>query len=265
MFSILSIVFVACNNSYFSEHDITNLSTIESKLERTFEFEPLTAVESTYNTFFIDSSYLLNPLDVPWAEHFSFSIIQADNMNDNELQRKINMSIIEAMTHWIEETYYSEGTVYLIPSIHNNPMIHLQSERFLSFSNHFDLLNPNRGDSVIDVITIDMSTGERVMLNDLVDVCIEFAERLSIMGVLPRWMEILDADNLLEELQLASLYNDELGNWGSDIMIRTSFHIEENRLIINRHSQGRLTIDELCNQVIINLCDIVDYLLVEEW
>jgi hypothetical protein len=110
-----------------------------------------------------------------------------------------------------------------------------------------------------------MSTGERVMLNDLVDVCIEFAEILSIVGVLPRWMETPDAEELLDELQLASLYNNELGNRGSDIMIRTSFHLEENHLIINRHSQGGLPINELYNQVRIDLCDIVEYLLVEKW
>ena len=227
----------------------------------------------SYTTFFINSTYLLSTEDFQWADQFYFDIIQVKDMDDTELQEKINANILEAMTHWLD-IFEPSFAIGFYPSARIT--IHMQSERFLSFHRDFGLIG-RRADSLIDVITINMLTGERVMLNDLVEVNTAFAEKiLETRGSPTMWgfPEIMEnPEFLLERLHFASMDNVEIYEHVDEggvmlrtggLMFKTSFYVMENRLIITFHQAGGLFICEIPH-VVFYLDDIEEFLKVEKW
>jgi hypothetical protein len=223
-----------------------------------------------YTVRLVNSSSLLNPDEGSWYNDISFNIAQVDGMKDKALQDKINRNILEATTHWIEDAEsYHPDRVSLLPSDENCPDIYLQSDSYISMSNHFDLYNPNRFDAIIDVVTIDMKTGERVKLTDLFKVNIAFAKKiLALKKDVYKFSLVTEPDILLNLLQEASLNNLELDKGLSTrvgvMMFRTSFHLRTNELHINFHREGALFLEEL-SQIILSLNDLEDFLLVDKW
>ena len=271
MLSLSIMLYTACDHPYIPAQNTINLEETELISVSAYEFKPVeedtqessqpTAAfeeitETTllsYAILYIDSSDLLTLNDVPWADDFSFSIIQVEGMEDTTLQKQINENIQYAMTHWIEESFYIEGVVILEQDY--KPTVYLQSDRFLSFSNDLFYSFSRRTDRVYDVITIDMRTGEKIMLNDLVNINTLFVERIIEMdklGILPT-----DAGELLKTLSPVSLNIDEA-------MFITSFYLKGNQLIITPHRDGGLLLEELYH-IAIDLNEISEFLLVEKW
>jgi hypothetical protein len=224
-----------------------------------------------YTVNLVNVSSLLNPAEVSWVNHLSFNIIQVEGMKNEALQEKINKNILEATTHWIEDAEsYNADTAPLIPSDENCPDIYLQSTSYLSFSNYFGIYNPRRYDAIIDVVTIDMKTGEKVKLTDLFNVNISFAGKIITLlnDIWYRTERITNPDDLLTLLEKASLNNLELDKGMSTrvsaVVSRISFHLREGELRISFHHQGALLLEDF-NDIIINVDDLEDFLLVDKW
>jgi len=231
-----------------------------------------TDIDFSYSVLFAERTYLLrHPQEVwetwegdltaedlaGWMENFSFITVQVSGMDDKNLQNAINESIIKAMTEWVNDL-----TGFVVP-LGIYPVIHFQSDRFLSFSHEFAVFSLERGDNVINVITIDMRSGERVELRDLVDVDIDFAKKLLALNDahLQETRAAQSSEGLLSQILEASHGNsDSLG----EIMFRASFHLEESRLNFTFHGQGGLLMCELPGMTVY-LDDIADFLLTEAW
>lgn len=227
----------------------------------------------TYNVSFVHSTDLLSIEDTPWANEFFLYILQVADMHDKDLQDKVNESIIEAMTGWIiPGTLWSNDGISPLdgePLYNHTFTIELQTDRFLSFSNSYDVVHPRRADNLIDVITIDMQTGERIMLDDLVHINVELANKIVEDTTLFTWQVISNPEELLERLQEATqtnkqIYTEKQPFGFSSLMFRTSFHLQKNRLIISFHSDGGLYLYEIA-QIIIPLDCISEFLKVSEW
>jgi len=230
----------------------------------------------SYDIFFISSKDILNKESFYWAEEFVFDIIQVENLRNDDLEKKINKSIIEAMTHWIK------GQV-----IECEPMlleVFLQNDRYLSFGSLLNL-EGSRADSMVDFITIDMETGQRIVLNDLVEVSEELAYRIfnwPDIEVLTEWRRGKNHYEFLEEIEMASLTQDEVYKHTetgrryrqvSDIeetleplLFRTSFFLEENQVVLVFQQDGGVSNSALeFPYIVIHLDDIEDFLKVEKW
>jgi len=220
--------------------------------------------EASYDMLLVSSEYLLDLEKLPWAEERPFKIVQVANVADKGLEQKINESIIEATTHWVGG--WLANALMSRSAVIGPPKVIFHSDRYLSFANTFHGPFSVRADTFADFITIDMETGQRVMLNDLVIVNEELA------AVLYSWPEVAERllwvrhinitthYELLSELNTASLKREE--EYGG----RTSFFLRTNQLIIVFHAHGGdASWPESLPHFVINLEDIQDFLKVEPW
>jgi len=118
-----------------------------------------------YEIFFKNTSEME---DLPWADNFSFDVIQIQDMYEEilPLESTVNANIKKAMTAWINQIALNAAEV--------NVTITCHSPRYLSFYNFFRY---KKGEFK-DCITIDMLTGQRVFLNDLAEINEEFVSFL---------------------------------------------------------------------------------------
>ena len=84
----------------------------------------------------------------------------------SSIQDTINDNLKEAMTSWVRGRVTGAEDVRLTVTCH--------SERYLSAYNEFVYIS-RRTDRFNDYVTIDMSSGQRVFLKDLVEINEEFA------------------------------------------------------------------------------------------
>lgn len=111
-----------------------------------------------------------------YDEDFEFDYIQVNNMRDKDLEDKINNLLVENAYGWIE--YYRTGNMwekklFLTSYEPKPPEIMYQSGKYLSVRYPFSLVEPIQGvfcPMYYNCITIDMRTGERVVLKDLLKI-----------------------------------------------------------------------------------------------
>lgn len=212
------------------------------------------------------------PENVYWSNEFSFPVIQLRNMQDTVVTEITNENIEKAMTSWISGKVVKPSSVDL--------SIYCHSEKYLSFVNSFKYAS-RRVDYIKDYITIDMKTGKRVMLNDLVEVNEAFVEHIqedNIAKASEYSVETLDTDeeklweylkemepsDLLKKLEECSLTQEQVIEAGyapidetiGPLVFRNSFFLQNNTLVI-----------VLDGDLYITLCldDITDFLKVEKW
>lgn len=224
--------------------------------------------EYSYSISLVDTSEFS---DLPWRDEFSFQVVQVRDMQEDKLplENIINQNIKEAMTSWIRGKVLTPNTVNLKITCHVG--------KYLSFGNSF-IYQSVREDFINDYVTIDMMTGQRVQLDDLLEVNEDFVEFLQenpdiikTLDDLEPWRWVADlseysSSELLEELNKCSYTQEELIQNGyapieeslGPLLFRNSFFLQDGMLVISlwRGGEGLIPLD---------VDDIKDYLKVEGW
>jgi len=210
----------------------------------------------------------------PYKVYFIL-IYVSDMENEKKLEKrdKINETLIYAATSWFtvdEKMQYSEK---------NLPDILCHTDRYLSLKNKYGFKG-GRWSYVEDFITVDLQTGERVMLNDLVEINDVFVDLLRNGDIIIAggFMGVDDPDhgtenlrkifrektfdevlNILEQCSCNNLYYAT--NYSEEYAGDISY--------FNRHNfyvrPGKLVISYMMDEIIINLDDIEDFLKVPKW
>lgn len=227
--------------------------------------------EYPYSISLVDTSWFG---DLPWRDKLSFNVIRIREMPEDKLPLEdvINQNIKNAMTSWVR------GKV-INPTLDSVRLeITCHSGRYLSFKNSFVYVSAHE-DFINDYVTIDMMTGQRVLLNDLVKINEDFTKFLlenpNIIkepSDLEPWQSVpnLNKDyslsELLEELSKCSFTQEELIENGDDpieessvpLIGRTSFFLRDGMLVISlwRGGEGLISLD---------VEDIKDFLKVDQW
>lgn len=229
-----------------------------------------TKSEYPYSISLVDTSEFR---DLPWWDKLSFNVIQIRDMPKDKLslENVMNENIKRAMTSWIRGKVINPAldSVQLEITCHSN--------RYLSFKNSF-IYEGNHRDFIDNYVTIDMTTGQRVYLNDLLKVNKDFVKFLmENPGIIKMpddqelWkggVEVSDysASELLEELNKCS-YTDEQWiqngyypieeSFGAFIR-RNSFFLRDGMLVISLPKGGERFMS-------LDVGDIKDFLKVDEW
>lgn len=207
-----------------------------------------------------------------WSNEFSFPVIQLRNMPDEAVTEIANKNIQKAMTSWISGKIVEPSTVDL--------SIYCHSEKYLSFVNSFKYVS-RRTDYINDYITIDMKTGKRVMLNDLIDVNEAFVKHIQEDNIvkaseysvetldtveerLQEYLKEMEPSDLLKKLEECSLTQEQIIEAGyapidetiGPLLFRSSFFLQNNTLVIILDGEVYVTIP---------LDNITDFLKVEKW
>lgn len=256
----------ASNNGEHEEMLAMAYDSISNNLHSTNEEEHKTM----YDIFFIRSEDLLSIGELYWAKDLSFNIIQVKNMNDEELEEQINENIVAASFHWVDG-WLANALMNRTAQI-GASTVFLHNDRYLSFANTFHGRFSFEADTSAKFITIDMQTGQRVMLNDLVRVDEELAYKLyscpevqtELYWLRPR--SVTTYYELLDQLHIASLTQEEVYEQTGLLLFRPSFYLRENQIVIVFNVPGgRASWPESLPHFIINLDDIQEFFLVEPW
>jgi len=188
----------------------------------------------------------LNVEDFKQLSHYRIEVPYVDGMNDLELQAKVNDTLQYAVLSLIRDE--APVTTSRLP---NAIAFSYHSPYYLSISSFL----PNRDGrfffewGIYDFITIDMQTGERIFLNDLIDVNEEFIR-------------------LLREGRIAQTEPTEISN--NEVMWKWLLDMSEEeieRLALRNFflSPGKLELRLGRMEMYIHLEDIRDFLKVEPW
>ena len=206
---------------------------------------------------------------LPWnADDFAFNIIRVKDMINLDFQNMVNDNIEMAMTSWVGGRVEHSDRVNLSITCH--------SSRYLSFINSY-IYESQRVDVINDFITMDMQTGQRVFLNDLIEINEEFARYLQVnqykikeppepMWQTPPDLFLFSTSELLEELYKCS-YTEE--QWIEDgycslddsigsLIFKNSFFVREGQLVITIEKGGE-------KYITLDIADIDRFLKVEPW
>ena len=224
----------------------------------------------------IDSTNWRYDIELPGDFNIWFPSVAM--FNNEELAEKINKSIIEASTSWASERVLSlnglEGWY---------PIIYFHSDRYLSYECTY-YYTPHGGNDGFDHdVTIDVQTGKRVMLDDLIDVNDAFIDLLHkgsivygisvyensyaenagyisehVKSTTSDKVRKMSRDELVEFLMGCSIDISEYSQ-DSDLgrfIYNYSFHVESGRLFIEK--KRKLLI-------LLYLDDIEEFLKVPKW
>jgi hypothetical protein len=221
-----------------------------------------------YTISFFDS-WLIN--DLPWSGDLPFKIIRLENMLESSIQEVANKSIKDSMTSWISGKAVNASAVYLD--------IYCHSPQYLSFLNSLEYTGHNF-DYINDYITIDMKTGKRVQLDDLIEINEEFVDYIQNNSIIQKsinperfggtpeylweYLNKFTRNELLEELYICSKTQEQVIQEGyytiaesiGSIIFRNSFYLQNNKLIIVLDGDKHITFF---------LDDIINFLKVEKW
>lgn len=207
-----------------------------------------------------------------WSNDILYKVIEPRHYSEDwTLEEKAFESIDRAMTSWISGLVLDATDAHL--------EIYCHSANYLSFVNSLEF-SYRRIDYIHDYITIDMKTGERVMLDDIIRIDEEFVEFIQNNDVLQKTisdirygadLETLNdytSEELLDELKACSKTQQEIIEEGycsiedsiGPLLKRNSFFLRENQLVI---VIGYAPSDE--HHFVYNLEDISDFLKVEKW
>lgn len=221
-----------------------------------------------------EGGYAISFRDIPmrhdklkWKNNISYRKVELSCMSDTSLEGVINESIEEAMTSWIGGKVFNATEAHL--------EIYCHSSRYLSFVNLL-LYEGRRQVYIPDYITIDLKTGKRVMLDDLMRIDEEFVRyiqkndlsKTAINDFVGGVWEILKnytVDELLAELKECSMTQQQVTEEEDcpveesieSLVNRNSFYLRNNQLVIvisYAGSERHFTFD---------IDDISDFLKVE--
>jgi len=262
-----------------------------------------------HNRYYAVHRHYVVPAEFEYLSEFEMRVAFVEGMADLNLQQKINDTLQYSMLSWINEPIAppprSERSGIEFPYV-NNVVLHKLSNRYISISSSFDFYTYHHredadnnlyvaghlGMTLYDFVTIDMQTGERVFLNDLIDVNDDFIHKLQT-GQIARvtnielafddesawnWLSWSTFERLQELLDECSMTQQEINVlcsrdgeslWGfasniptdiSALIWRGNFYIApgELRLWFGGLSQTGLGLT-------IDLDDIRDFLKVEAW
>lgn len=178
--------------------------------------------------------------NLKWKNNISYRIVELRHMSDSSLEDAINKSIEEAMTSWISG--------FVLNADSANLEIYCHSSRYLSFLSSL-LYKSKRLDYIHDYITIDLTTGKRVMLDDLIEINEEFVKYIQKNKIVKQsrseiryggdseelWETLNEytTDELLDELKKCSKTQQQLIEEGGSLRDwRNSFYLKENQLVI---------------------------------
>lgn len=216
---------------------------------------------------------IIDPLstdELNWSNNISFKIIKLENMSDSEIQKVANTSITQAMTAWISGSILGASSV--------NLHVHCHNGEYLSFQNSL-AYRARRLDYIEDYVTVDMKTGKRVMLNDLVRIDEEFVKYIQKYNVIQpstnslrygepeylwEYINSMPGEELLKELEACSDTQEQVIENGyfsiedsiEALIFRNSFYLQPGKLTIVLKNESHITIDT---------DDIEDFLRVEKW
>ncbi|MDR2888966.1 MAG: hypothetical protein LBV33_03890 [Lachnospiraceae bacterium] len=260
--------------SFADNNNLTNPenSTITIADNDSMVFE-LDYGNNNYSITFADTTYMTDLSYLQWPENFSFSIIEIADMPRDKwwLADKINENIKQAMTSWVRGKVIYPDEFELSINCH--------TARYFSFVNAFNYYYP-RAEVINDFITIDMITGERVFLNDLIEINDEFVSFLKnnqdkLSGPdyqtwTPGPADLNSYTNaeLLEELHQCSLTQEQVieNGYGSieetigPLIFRKSFFLREGMLVIVFGDSGGGG-----SYITLDVNDIEQFLKVEKW
>jgi hypothetical protein len=212
-------------------------------------------------------------------EH-TIEIIQVDGMEDMDLQQQINNTILTASTLWLNPSIFVNRP-YANP---NTAGLYSNTLRYLCIKNFYPGYPKFFEWGIYDYIMIDMQTGERIMLNDLVDVGDEFIHNIQtgriVRGTgdapiffhdvcenLWEWLEDMPTAELSERIEECSKTMEEVIARNSIILEyitgtlihRNSFYIEPGVIVLWFYGGGQ------GNRLTIALDDIEEFMKVPKW
>ena len=162
--------------------------------------------------------------------------------SDYQLAVKVNNTIVEATTSWIT-------AIILYPREHLMQIM-CHTDRFLSILEWYEFDIQSFTNQIFDYITVDMQTGERVFLDDLVIVNDEFIDLLKKGDIvrptyntmqydgnvnnLRQWLDEISLDDLKGLLDECSKDMPEFTYEDSvfELIFRGNFHLEPGELIL---------------------------------
>lgn len=263
IFIVLLLLLTGCSSGKPTEKMkdtkaiIKNISTTEESTES----------NNYYSVSFIDTS---NIKELVWRDELSFKILQIKDIPNERVSHEdtINQNITKAMTSWIGGKILNVDSVDLAITCH--------SARYLSFVNSFRY-ESNHIDVINDYVTIDMLTGQRVFLSELVELNEDFAKYLQANSSKvkepphPIWQGMPDlneytSSELLEELNKCSFTQEELIHNGyysieesiGSLLFRNSFFLRDGILVIILEQGGE-------SFITLDVNDIEDFLKVNKW
>lgn len=219
-----------------------------------------------------DKDYIISFTNVNFCnDEVSFDMIYFDGMFDATLSDTVNDNIIDSTTGWIDGKAKNFDTAKLYIYFHSN--------NYLSFVNSLGYEGV-RIDCIDDYVTIDVNTGKRIMLNDLVEINEEFVKYIQKSNVakgsrrkaqynnapkdLWEYLNEFTTDELLEELKKCSYTQEQVIQDGyypidksiGSLLYRNSFYLQNNKLMIVLNNNIYMTF---------LLDDISDFLKVPKW
>ncbi|WP_313585046.1 hypothetical protein [Lacrimispora sp.] len=263
IFILLLFLLTGCGSSK-STDEMDDTKPIIENISNTVES---TKTDNYYSVSFVETS---NIKDLVWHDELSFKIPQIKDMPEERLpfEDTINQNITKAMTSWIGGKIINVDSVDLTITCHSN--------RYLSFVNSF-IYESNHVDIINDYVTIDMLTGQRVYLNELVELNEDFVKYLQENSSKvkeppqPLWQGIPDlneytSSELLEELKKCSYTQEELIQDGyysleesiGSLLFRNSFFLRDGMLVIILDQGGE-------SFITLDVNDIEDFLKVNKW
>jgi len=173
---VIVIVMIGCANTESSELEEYEHDSI-SEVETIKEYEEESCTEQEYEQL----DYFVYMSEYHLTEDYSFYIIQVGGMYDLELQEKINNSL--------KQYLYMLRRLSVVGDRYTafEPIVYLQSSRYLSVGNRFALfLGENRRPALSANMykTVDMETGELVFIDDLIEINDDFATLVRTGGIL---------------------------------------------------------------------------------
>lgn len=181
--------------------------------------------------------------ELKWKNNISYRIVELRYMSDSSLEDAINESIEEAMISWISGGVLSADSADI--------EIYCHSSRYLSFVNAL-LYEGRRRVDIHDYITIDLKTGKRVMLDDLIRIDEEFVRYIQkndlgknsindfAYGGAWEVLKNYTVDELLAELKECSMTQQQVAEKEhypleesiESLVHRNSFYLRNNQLVI---------------------------------
>ena len=211
--------------------------------------------------------------EYPEAEAYKMNVIQVYGLADETLQQKINDSILFASLSWFGGEMLNSTSRY--PTV-----CHLTS-RYISIKNTYSFDSGRMNCTVEDYITIDLTTGERIFLNSIIDISDAFIMLLREPAIvqgstdsqqfdgnpenLCKWLAEVPEEEIIRRLEECSKDQETVladGEFPLDhsinsVLFRNTFYFEQDKLV--------LLFGERFMRVTLDMDVVKPFLLVNSW
>ncbi len=262
-------------NNYEESLSCVEDTNTASEMEETPSASPLEAMQSPDPRTIIERSYAIHHYPYGDIKRATTTYVKI-NSKDQAYTEQINKILYDAQITWVKD-FVNEEFPY-------PPSVQCHNERYLSIVTDLHERQGNNHRFPEYAVTVDMQKGELLMLNDIIEVCEEFAEQIQeCRGVVKADTSMAEHDywgdtlvypgmknsiaeytieeimEMLEECSKIALdYQDD----AFGLLTKSTFFLEEGYLTIilkNNYDVGSgewLTFD---------MAGIEEYLLVEKW